>query len=43
MLDVILMLIHEVHAALEYQHFFFFFIKCRGNYMKIHIASALSR
>ena len=43
MLDVILMLIHEVHAALEYQHFLQRQIKCRGNYMKMHFASALSR
>ena len=30
-------------AALEFQHFFPRQIKCRGNYMKIHFASALPR
>ena len=30
-------------TALEFQHFLLRQIKCRGNYMKIHFASALPR
>ena len=30
-------------AALEFQHFFLRQMKCQGNYMKIHFASALPR
>ena len=32
-----------VQAALEFQHFLLRQIKCRGNYMKIHFASAFPR
>ena len=40
---LILKIEFHIHAALEFQHFLPQQIKCRGNYMKIHFASAHPR